>query len=117
MDVVDDVPGGDDGQLDQLLGAAAVGDDHVLGGAQRLHLAEDLPDLALVAVADPALDPVGDDVLVLLDEAGRRLAFWVRDASPRAAIARARGGRRGKISSRSLRYSSRSWSCLSLMSK
>jgi hypothetical protein len=73
VDAVDDVPGGDDGQLDQLFGAAAVGDDHVLLRAQRLQLAEQLQDDALVAVADPALDPVGDDVLVLLDEARRRL--------------------------------------------
>jgi uncharacterized protein (DUF2235 family) len=36
VDPVDDVPGRDDGQLDELLGAAAVGDHHVLGGAERL---------------------------------------------------------------------------------
>src|SRR3954447_18161308 len=70
---VDDVPGGNDGELDELLGAAAVGNDHVLGGAKGLQLTEVAQDHALIGIADPATDPIDQDGLVLLDEARRRL--------------------------------------------
>jgi len=71
VNAVDDVPGRDDRQLDELLGAARVGDHHVLGGRQGLELAQEAEDDALVGVADPAADAIDEDVLVLLDEARR----------------------------------------------